>query len=145
MADNQKPFDPVEGLTTLRDNFIKAVDAGVRSVTNSHFPPLDVYRDGNTIVVQTIPLDGLDASTIEVAMEGEILTISGVTRPTLDIDPTAYIRRERSYGKFERSIVIPVAVEATAAKAKVRDGILTVTFPTTAPDEDDVIDVQVTE
>ncbi len=36
---------------------------------------------------------------------------------------------ERAYGRFERAIRLPAAVEDTGAKAKYRRGVLTVTLP----------------
>jgi len=40
-----------------------------------------------------------------------------------------YIRRERRYGSFSRSVNIPVPVVADKAEAEFEDGILTLKLP----------------
>jgi HSP20 family protein len=143
MDNERKGFDPVEEISNLRDNLRKAVDAGVRSVTSAMYPPLDIYREGDTVVVRTAPLDGLDATSIDVEMRGAELTISGTTRSTDEVVSEAYLRRERNFGQFSRTVTIPVRVQAEAASAKVKHDVLTVTFPVEPRRDDDVIDVRV--
>jgi HSP20 family protein len=145
MSEEKQPFDPVEGLSSLRDSIRKAVDAGVKSITNSNFPAVDIYRSGDELVVQTAPLDGLDATTIDVEMVGQDLTVRGTTRNPNDLDPGVYLRRERNYGHFSRTLTIPVRVIANEARAKVKGGKLTITFPLETDGDDEVIRVQVTD
>jgi HSP20 family protein len=145
MTDEKQPFDPIEGLSSLRDNIRKAVDAGVKSVTNATFPAVDIYRDGNSLVVQTEPIDGLDATTIDVEMVGQELKVSGTTRNPNDLLPESYLRRERNFGQFSRTVTIPVRVVANEARAKVKNGVLTVTFPLETNTDEDVIRVQVAD
>lgn len=40
-----------------------------------------------------------------------------------------YLRRERSYGSFSRSMTIPVAIQAEKAEAGFENGVLTLTLP----------------
>jgi HSP20 family protein len=40
-----------------------------------------------------------------------------------------YYRREWRYGAFERTIPLPVAVQAEKVTADLKDGVLTVTLP----------------
>jgi hypothetical protein len=40
-----------------------------------------------------------------------------------------YIRRERRYGSFSRSVAIPLPVVAAKAEADFEDGVLTLTLP----------------
>lgn len=145
MSEENQPFDPVEGLSSLRDSIRKAVDAGVKSITNANFPAVDIYRSGDELIVQTAPLDGLDATTIDVEMVGQDLTVRGTTRNPNDLEPGAYLRRERNYGQFSRTLTIPVRVIANEARAKVKDGKLTIAFPLEIDGDDEVIRVQVAD
>lgn len=145
MTEDKQPFDPMEGLTSLRDNIRRAVDASVKSITNATFPAVDIYRQGNDVVVQTEPIDGLDATTIDVEMVGQQLTLRGTTRNPNDLAPEAYLRRERNYGQFARTVTIPVRVVANEARARVKNGVLTVTFPLEKSGDDDVVRVQVAD
>jgi HSP20 family protein len=144
MDDNQQN-DPMNSINAIRDNLRKTLDAGLKSITSSQFPPLDVYREAELVVVRTPPLDGLDPSTIDVTMVSTELTISGTTRSTDEVPSESYLRRERSFGQFSRTITIPIRVKAEEAKAKVKNGVLTITFPTVASEDSEVIDIQVAD
>lgn len=146
MTDNS--FDPVNSLSTLRDNLKnrlnQAVDTGIRSI--AQYPLMDVYKTDDAVVVQTEPLDGLDTDSIEVVITDNQLTISGTTKcPANDIAIDDYLRRERVYGDFTRTITIPVAVKPEVAKAKYKAKILTVILPLKITDDAEVIGVQIAD
>lgn len=129
------------GLGGLR----KAVNRAVNTIATPTYPPLDVYRDGNKVIVRTAPIDGLQASTIDIEMTGKELTISGETQPTEAIPSNTYLRQERVFGRFSRTITIPVRVKPEEATARVKHQVLTVRFPVTPDERSEIIDVQVAE
>ena len=43
------------------------------------------------------------------------------------------MKRERCYGKFQRSIMTPTGADASKAVAKFQDGVLNITIPKLAP------------
>ena len=54
----------------------------------------------------------------------------------------AYLRRERKFGSFTRSVAIPRPVRADQAVASFKDSILTITLPKTDDPQPKVINVQ---
>ena len=44
-------------------------------------------------------------------------------------DGGSYVRRERRFGAFSRSIALPAGVDAQAIKAQTHDGVVEVTVP----------------
>lgn len=139
----EQKFDPVKEFISLRDNISKSVNKGLRGVTGVlAFPAVDIYEDENAVVVYTEPLLGIDKSSIEVSMEQDRLSISGVTKSPFNVADTAYLHRELHFGKFKRDIQIPRRVKANEAKASVKNNVLTVTLPKqTAAAQDQIIDV----
>ncbi len=129
------------GLGNLR----KAVNRAVSTVTTPTYPPLDVYRDGNTVVVKTAPIDGLQANTIDIEMTGKELTIRGETQPTESVPSNIYLQQERVFGQFSRTITIPVRVKPEEATAHVKQQVLTVRFPVAPDERSEIINVQVAE
>jgi len=59
-----------------------------------------------------------------------VLTLRGEKRAETADRARGY--SERSYGRFERVIALPVPVEADKAEATFRNGVLTVTLPRSA-------------
>lgn len=145
---SEQRFDPMKEFNNLRSTVGKAIEQGISNVQTTVQNAtgvgvrLDVYEVDNEVVIRTNPLDGLIADSIEVSMEGEILTIKGVTKAE-DTPPYAsFFVQERRFGAFERSVAIPIPVKSTEARAKLgKNGTLTVTLPV---DTDRYQDIAVT-
>lgn len=129
MADK---FDPAKELSNLRSYVGKVVEQGVKTVQSlgSNSPiRLDVYDIGDMVVVRTSAIDGIVADSVEVNMENDVLTISGDTRPESTPPNASYLVQERRFGAFSRSVTISIPVRSSEAKAKLKDGTLTITLP----------------
>ena len=105
-------------------------------------PVLDVHEDKNQFTVN-LELPGLKREEISVQLEDGDLVISGERKAETVSDDTAVHRRERSYGKFTRTISLSAAVKADAVKAAYKDGVLTVTLPKAEEAKPKQIDVSV--
>ena len=55
--------------------------------------------------------------------------MSGEHEETEEAKDKKYVRRERRYGAFSRTIALPDGVEAKKIKARMHDGVLEVTIP----------------
>ena len=88
-----------------------------------------VEADGGALRVSA-ELPGLDAKDVELLIEDGVLTLKGEKRAETTDKERGY--SERSYGRFERSIPLPFAVQEDKAEATFRNGVLTVTLPRSA-------------
>jgi len=96
-----------------------AFDTGWSSLLAS--PTMDMREQGDHYVLD-FSLPGIDASEIQVALEGRLLTV--YTR----VNEQAPNRR--SLSRFERRILLPGPVEgADSAQAVVTNGVLKITIP----------------
>lgn len=77
-----------------------------------------------------VELPGLDEKDVELLIADGVLTLRGEKRAETTDKDRGY--SERSYGRFERSIALPVPVEEDKAEATFRNGVLTVTLPRAA-------------
>lgn len=75
-------------------------------------------------------LPGLDEKDVELFIEDGILTLRGEKRSETSDKERGYT--ERSYGRFERSIALPLAVEEDKAEASFKNGVLSVVLPRSA-------------
>jgi HSP20 family protein len=89
---------------------------------------VDMYETDDAVIVKTA-VPGVNAEDIDISINGDILTINGETSAEEQVEEDSYIRRERRYGAFSRSVSIPVAIVAGEAEAECENGILTLTLP----------------
>jgi HSP20 family protein len=91
-------------------------------------PAIDVVREnGNLVVRADIP--GIKPEEVKIEVEDDILTVSGEHEEHKEEKDKNYVRRERRYGSFSRSMTLPAGVEAKNIKAKTHDGVVEVTIP----------------
>ena len=59
----------------------------------------------------------------------QLLTVKGERKLEHDLEDEGYYRLERLYGKFERSVPLPIPVQSDKVKATYRDGVLEIRLP----------------
>ncbi len=89
---------------------------------------VDMYETDDSVVVKT-SIPGVNAEDIEVSVTGETLTVKAESKEEEEIQRENYLRRERRFGSYCRSVTLPGGLEADKAEADYTDGILTLTFP----------------
>ena len=75
-------------------------------------------------------LPGLDEKDVELTIDDGVLTLRGEKRAETTDKERGY--SERSYGRFERAIALPFAVEEDKTEASFKNGVLSVTLPRSA-------------
>ncbi len=96
--------------------------------TNVEYPPIIVSTNEENVFVRA-ELPGIKVSDLDVRVVNDILTIKGERKFTLDTAKVTYLRRERDYGTFARSLVLPEKVDAEKVTASYKNGVLTVRLP----------------
>jgi HSP20 family protein len=91
-------------------------------------PAVDMYETRDELVMAA-ELPGLNQKDIHLSITGDMLTIRGERQRAQDVATDNYYRGERWWGKFERTLPLPMPVESGKVKASYRDGVLTVTLP----------------
>lgn len=146
--DAEKPtqkIEPMKTLNQIRDTVGRFIDDGISMATGAQLLPVDVYETETSVVVKAGPLLGAQPESIDVSLVGDTLTIKGETRPEgaeNEAQEKAYLRRERRFGAFTRSVAIPRPVKAEQANASFKDGILTITLPKSDTPQPKVINVK---
>lgn len=105
--------------------------SGLRSQADAGAVSVDVAEDENEVrVVADVP--GMEEKDIEVELNDNLLTIHGEKHHERDEKKRNYHLVERTYGAFHRSIPLPGGLEEEQAKARFKNGVLTVTIPKSA-------------
>jgi HSP20 family protein len=92
------------------------------------FPLVDVYQDKDNVIV-TAEVPGLEQKDVELSITGNTVTLKGEKKQESEVKEENYHRVERSTGSFQRVIELPCEVNADKAKAKLENGVLTITLP----------------
>jgi len=91
------------------------------------YPPVEVTDKDDTVTVKAT-LPGIDKDTLELAILGDSLTISGEKKLPVS-EGVNYIRHERPHGKFRKIVDLPYSVEQDKISATYTNGILVVAMP----------------
>jgi HSP20 family protein len=74
-------------------------------------------------------LPGLMPEDVSINITGETLAIKGESKAEQEIKKEDYLYKERRYGAFSRSVVLPSGLKTDKAEATMEDGTLTLTIP----------------
>ncbi len=87
--------------------------------------PMDIYAKGDDMLVR-LELPGIKAEDVDITLAEHTLSISGERHEDKEIKEDDFYRRERSYGRFERTLPLPEKVSEKDIEATFEDGILEV-------------------
>jgi HSP20 family protein len=90
-------------------------------------PAVDLVETGDAYVL-TAEVPGVDPSTIDLSVTGNVLTLRGV-KPAEDGTEPAGLMRERRFGPFHRQVALNGEVDLDAAQAEARNGVLKIKLP----------------
>ncbi|MGQ9587597.1 MAG: Hsp20/alpha crystallin family protein [Thermoplasmata archaeon] len=97
-------------------------------------PLVDLSDNGKEYVVKA-EVPGIKKEDLNIEVTENGIEISGETKveEKEEDKDRGYLRKERRYAKFYRSLPLPDAVLTDKADAELKDGILTVKLPKAAP------------
>jgi HSP20 family protein len=93
-------------------------------------PAMDVTETDSEVVVTT-ELPGVDRKDIDVEVLPESLSVKAEMSRESEGKEKTYHRRERVWGRFERTVSLPAEVVADQVKAVFKDGVLEIRLPKT--------------
>ena len=86
-------------------------------------PMVDIYDENDKIVIKA-ELPGIDKKDISIDLKDRVLTLKGERSADNEVKEERYYRRERTYGRFERSFTLPAGLDPEKIKADYKDGVL---------------------
>ena len=94
-------------------------------VADSWSPALDVlHEDGDVVVRAELP--GVKPEDVDITLSRGVLTISGQRKAETEQQGQGYYVRERRYGSFRRSMVLPEGIDESKINARYENGVLEV-------------------
>jgi HSP20 family protein len=112
----------------LFDSFLGRPMASTGSTVRSWAPVLDMHETKDDLVLN-FELPGVADKDVSLSITGDLLTVKGERAFNRDSHGENTHHIERVYGKFERSVQLPMPVQADKVKATYRVGVLEVRLP----------------
>lgn len=96
--------------------------------TAPSYPAINIWANEDSQFVSA-EMPGVHVEDIDISVNGDTLTISG-ERSSGDIPENAhFLRKERGFGEFSRTIQLPFVVDAEKVEASFKNGVLIITLP----------------
>lgn len=136
MSERRDPFrgfvDSISEWNRMREYGMYGPDTSREEQRRTHatawIPTADIFSRGADLVIRC-ELAGVRRANIDIAFSSGVLTVSGERRSDLDEeDGVHFYTRERSYGRFRRSMNLPEGVDGSKISASFEDGLLELTI-----------------
>jgi len=93
-------------------------------------PLTDIVETSSEFII-IMDLPGVDPKSIEIFITYGELLVQGIKDEEKIVEKAICHRLERSYGKFKRSIKIPIYIDIDGVTASFRNGVLKIKIPKT--------------
>ena len=91
-------------------------------------PPVDIYETAEGFILK-VELAGVEKENVSVEVKDDVLTLKGERLLDPQVKDEQYYRKERSFGKFQRSFTLQESIKPEQVKASFKNGILTIVVP----------------
>jgi len=95
-------------------------------------PAADFYETAQGLVLR-LELAGVASEDVALTLTGHELLVRGRRRPPAPAGIRRFVHLEMAFGIFERSFMLPIAVDPQRVEARYVDGVLEVHLPRKAP------------
>lgn len=120
----------LEDIDTLRREMDQLFERSQRNFTQTgnHFPLVNLYsHEQKVLVVAELP--GVNKEDLSISFSDGVLKLSGERKAPDFGDKVAPLREERVHGRFEKSVRIPIEIDADRIQAQLKDGVLQIELP----------------
>nr|CAA6829868.1 MAG: Molecular chaperone (small heat shock protein) [uncultured Thiotrichaceae bacterium] len=107
----------------------RSIVSNIRPVARGTFPAINLGSTPTSVEVYAF-VPGVDASTLDIQMDKNLLTLQGERNldiPT-DNDASTVYAQERFSGKFKRVITLPDDVDVNNVSATCKEGVLKISI-----------------
>jgi HSP20 family protein len=92
------------------------------------FPPMNITQDEDNFYLRA-EIPGIKPAELSISALRNRVSIAGKREIPREHERASYHRKERPEGAFDRTIALPLEVDADHVDAAYADGVLTLTLP----------------
>lgn len=138
-----QPFSEMETLRRQMDQIFDEMLTQKRDAIT--WKPAAELEDTDNNVILRLSIPGVEAKDLNIRVTQQVVAISGEKRQENQTENGSSFRSEFRYGKFQRVIPLPVAIENNKVQAQFKDGILTLTLPKVIEARNQVVKINLGE
>ena len=120
-------WEPVRELSSLQNDMNRLFNTFFDTPTGANgataprrwVPAMDLVETDDHFVLKA-DLPGLTEDDVHIDVEDDVLTVSGERKAEHEDKREGYVRVERSYGAFRRSLTLPEGVDARGRQRELR-------------------------
>jgi HSP20 family protein len=127
------PFAAMTALQRALESRLQSDWIGASTSAAGSYPPINIFQQNDDFVA-VIELPGVEKDDLQIEAKESTVRISGRKMPNYD-DKASVHRRERLFGVFDRTLSLPVQIDADAIRAEYRDGLLALFIPRAASEK----------
>ena len=122
-------FSLQDDMNSLFDDFFSNnVFQNWPAQVSAAFPAIDIIENDKDFKIKA-EIAGYNPDDIDVSVTDGFMTISGERKEEEEEKEDNYLRREMSYGSFQRTIALPETAHCDKAEASFKNGILSIEVP----------------
>jgi HSP20 family protein len=129
-------YHPLDALFDLQRALDARLDSNwLRGTTGGAgaFPPINVFQQGDSLVA-ILEVPGVAKADLDIQVKDNTIRVSGKKAITYP-EGVSLHRRERLTGRFDRTLTVPMQIDADGIKAEYRDGVLALFIPRAEADK----------
>jgi len=134
--------DAIDALLAFQDAVEEARTSdffGLSTTSRGTGPSINLFQDGDSVVLMA-ELPGMKKEDIELKIKSDLFTISG-ERKSQYPEKASFHRIERKNYHFNRSVKLPMQVDADKSQAEYKNGVLKVIMPRAESDKPKMISI----
>ena len=143
-------WDPFRDVAALQDRinriFSESFDSSRELDDDGGFydwrPPVDIYESNDGYVIKA-ELAGVEKENVSVEVKDNVLTLKGERLLDPEVKDEQYFRKERTFGKFQRSFTMQAFIKPEQVKASFKSGVLTIVVPRPAQEKVKQVTVEI--
>ena len=124
-------WNPYAEMSSFRRQLDRLFDEMANQATSGEHawqPAIELDENGENLVLK-VQVPGLKADDLDISASRDSITISGEYRSEEETEGESTYHSEFRYGKFSRTVNLPVEIQQDKVTAAYKDGIVTLTLP----------------
>jgi HSP20 family protein len=130
------PWSPARDLLSIRDEMNRLFNDFLGRTgdqeggwsTGAWAPPVDIRETDEAIILKA-ELPGFSKDDVHIELHNNRLTLRGERKHEAEVKEEQYHRRERAYGSFQRTFLLPATIDQEQVTASFKNGILELRLP----------------
>jgi HSP20 family protein len=127
------PLDPLFDFQRALESRLESEWLSGSTAGSGAFPPINVFQQGDNLVA-IIELAGVGKGDLEIQAKDNTIRVSGKKQFAYPEKASVH-RRKRLAGTFDRTLTVPIQIDAERIKAEYRDGVLALFIPRAESDK----------